>query len=77
LWLLAIFFGDIIIAVTQKLSVSNVLIGKAFTTLLATQLTASTSIGYFMLEGNVLLVILTMYQLLSFFFLAFCSLYFG
>jgi ABC-type proline/glycine betaine transport system permease subunit len=41
--------GEIILAVTQKHSVSDILIGEASTALLATRLTASMGIGDFML----------------------------
>jgi hypothetical protein len=56
------FFRKIILAVTQKLYVSNVLIGEVSTTLLVTRLAASTGIGDFMLEGDALLVIVAVNQ---------------
>jgi hypothetical protein len=54
--------GEIILAMTQKLSVYDILIGEASTALLATRLTASMGIGDFMLEGDAFLVILTVNQ---------------
>jgi hypothetical protein len=56
------FFGKIILPVTQKLYVSDVLIGGVFTAILVTQLAASTGIGDFMLEGDALLVIVAVNQ---------------
>jgi hypothetical protein len=54
--------GEIILAMTQKLSVSDILIGEAFAVLLATRLAASTGTEHFTLEGNALLVILVVNQ---------------
>jgi hypothetical protein len=63
------FSGEIILSVTQKLSISNVLIYEVFVALFATQLATSTSIGDFMLEGDALLVILVVNQSYFFFLL--------
>jgi hypothetical protein len=67
--------GEIILAVTQKLSNTNALIGEAYAALLITRLVASIGIENFLLEGDAFLVILAVNQPNIFLFLAFCSLY--
>jgi hypothetical protein len=49
---------NIILAVTQKLQFTNVLLGEASAALLTTRLATSTSYGCFALEVDALLVIL-------------------
>jgi hypothetical protein len=64
--------GNIIIAVTQKLTYSDALIGEASATLLTSQVTASSGCGNLFLEGDALLVILAINNPLLFLFLVFC-----
>jgi hypothetical protein len=54
--------GDIILAVTQKLNVFDVLIGETSAAFLATWLAASMGTGDFLLEEDALLVILAVNQ---------------
>jgi hypothetical protein len=58
--------GEIILAMIQKLSISNILIGEASAALLATWLAAFTGTIDYTLEGDALLVILAMNQPLLF-----------
>jgi hypothetical protein len=60
--------GKIILAVTQKLSNIDVLIGEASAALLITRLAASVGIENFLLEGDDLLVILAVNQPKFFYF---------
>jgi hypothetical protein len=54
--------GNIILAATQKLHSTDVLLGEASAALLTTRLAASTGYGCFALEGDALLVILAVNQ---------------
>ena len=55
-------FGDIILAATQRLSSTDVLMGEAFAALLTSLLVASASATHFLLEGDALLVTLAVNQ---------------
>jgi hypothetical protein len=54
--------GQIVLAATQKLHSTDVLLGEATATLLATRLASSTGFRSFDLEGDALLVILDVNQ---------------
>jgi hypothetical protein len=54
--------GEIILAATQKLSITDALIGEASADLLTTRLATFIGLGNFLLEGDALLVILAVNQ---------------
>lgn len=60
--------GNIILAATQKLYFTDVLLGETTTTLLASRLASTTGCGCLALEGGVFMVILAVNQPHFFFF---------
>jgi len=54
--------GEIILAATQKLSITDALAGEAFAALLTSRLATSVGLENFLLEGDALLVILAVNQ---------------
>lgn len=66
--------GNIIMAATHKLHSSYALIGEAFAALLTTRMAASSGCSNFILEGDALLVVLTI-RTPSFCFLVVCKLF--